>query len=107
MFLGEDYHVFGNWFIINFTENNGMAYGLELEGNYGKLILSVFRIIAVIGIAWYLYDLVRKQASQGLIVSVAMIFAGAMGNIIDSAFYGIIFSDSYYQVAEFMPAGGG
>lgn len=107
MFLGEDYHVFGNWFIINFTENNGMAYGIELEGHYGKLILSTFRIIAVIGIAWYIVDLTKKKAPQGLIISIAMILAGAMGNIIDSAFYGIIFSDSNYQIAEFMPEGGG
>lgn len=106
-FVGEEYHVAGNWFIIHFTENNGMAFGMEFAGNYGKLFLSSFRILAVIAIAWYLYDLTRKKAPMGFIISIALIFAGALGNIVDSAFYGILFSDSNYEIAKFLPADGG
>lgn len=107
MFLGEEYHIMGNWFIIHFTENNGMAFGMELQGNYGKLLLSSFRIVAVFVIGWYLFDLVRKKAPKGLIISIALIFAGAIGNIIDSVFYGLLFSDSNYEVSKFLPAEGG
>lgn len=107
MFIGQEHHIAGNWFIIHFTENNGMAYGMELEGSYGKLFLSVFRIIAIGAIGWWLYDLSRKGSPKGLIISIALIFAGALGNIIDSAFYGVIFSDSNYQVAQLFPAEGG
>ncbi|MBI2271576.1 MAG: lipoprotein signal peptidase [Bacteroidetes bacterium] len=106
-FLGEEYHVAGNWFIIHFTENNGMAFGMEFAGNYGKLFLTSFRILAVMAIGWYLYDLVRQQAPSGLIISISLILAGALGNIIDSIFYGILFSDSNYEVAKFMPPEGG
>ena len=84
-----------------------MAFGLELEGSYGKLFLSLFRIIAVTGIGWYLWHLIKKGANQGLIVSLSLIFAGALGNIIDSAFYGLIFSDSTYQLATLFPEEGG
>lgn len=108
MFLGQEYDIFGNWGIIHFTENNGMAFGMEFAGNYGKLFLSVFRILAVAAIGWYLYSLTKKkESSLGLILSVSLIFAGAIGNIIDSAFYGLLFSDSTFQIAEFMPDGGG
>lgn len=106
-FLGEEYHIAGNWFIIHFTENNGMAFGMEFAGNYGKLFLSSFRILAVIAIGWYLYDLVRQQAPSGLIISISLILAGALGNIIDSVFYGILFGDSNYEVAKFMSPEGG
>ena len=107
MEISEEIPVFGDWFIIHFTENNGMAFGLELAGDYGKLFLSVFRIVAVILIGWYLFSLPKKGASTGLMISGALIFAGALGNIIDSAFYGIIFNDSYYQTATLFPAEGG
>lgn len=106
-FLGEEYHVAGNWFIIHFTENNGMAFGMEFAGNYGKLFLSSFRILAVIAIIWYLYDLNRQKAPEGLIISISLILAGALGNIIDSTFYGILFGDSNYEVAKFLPTEGG
>ncbi|MEQ8624962.1 MAG: lipoprotein signal peptidase [Vicingaceae bacterium] len=105
--ISEEIPVFGDWFIIHFTENNGMAFGLEIAGDYGKLILSVFRIIAVSLIGYYLFSLPKKGASKGLIISGSLIFAGALGNIIDSAFYGLIFNDSYYQVASFLPEEGG
>ena len=108
MSLGEQYHLFGNWGLIHFTENNGMAFGMEFAGNYGKLFLSIFRILAVAAIGWYLYNLTKKkETSFGLILSVSLIFAGAIGNIVDSAFYGLLFNDSTFQVAQFMPDGGG
>ncbi len=97
-FINEEVKVF-DWFRIHFIENEGMAWGAEIPGEYGKLILTLFRIIAVGGIAWWLWDSVKKQASNFLIVAVALIFTGALGNIIDSVFYGVIFNDSYHQVA--------
>ena len=107
MMLGEEFHVFGNWFIIHFTENNGMAFGMQFGGDNGKIILSIFRILAVGAIGWYLYSLIKKKASNGLIITISLIFAGAIGNIIDSAFYGLIFSDSSFHVASFLPKYGG
>ena len=107
MMLGQEIHVFGDWFIIHFVENNGMAFGMELDWKFGKVFLSVFRIFAVILIGWYLVKLSRKGANQWLLYSVALVFVGAVGNIIDSVFYGVIFSDSYSQVATMFPPGGG
>jgi signal peptidase II len=104
--LGEEIRVF-DWFIIHFTENNGMAFGAEFGGKYGKLFLSVFRIFAVTGIFYWLYQSIQKNASKILIYSISLIFAGALGNILDSLFYGVIFSDSLGRVAEFMPEAGG
>ena len=107
MTLGESIYVLGDWFIIHFTENYGMAFGMEFSGEYGKLFLSLFRIVAVAFIGWYLHRLVGKRAHKGLIVCVSLIFAGALGNIIDSAFYGLIFNESHGQVAQFLPEEGG
>ncbi len=107
MMIGEEFPVFGHWFIIHFVENNGMAFGMELAGEFGKLFLSVFRIVAVCGIGYYIYKLTRKDVPMGLVISVSMVLAGALGNIIDSAFYGLIFDHSHGQVASFMPEGGG
>ena len=107
MYLGQEFHIAGDWFIIHFTENNGMAFGMELAGEYGKLFLSVFRIIAVGGIGWYLTQLVKTKAHYLLVSSLAFIFAGALGNIIDSVFYGMIFSASEFQIAQLFPPGGG
>lgn len=106
-FLGEEIRVAGNWFILHFTENNGMAYGIEFGGEFGKLFLSVFRIIAVGGIGWYMWSLTKKQEDKFFVICIALIFAGALGNIIDSAFYGVIFGESGYEVAQFMPSEGG
>jgi signal peptidase II len=91
--LGEKTKVF-SWFYIQFIENDGMAWGAEIPGSYGKLILTLFRIIAVIGIGWWLWDSVKKNQSPYLIVSIALILAGAFGNIIDSVLYGLIFDHS-------------
>ncbi len=107
LMLGEEIRVAGNWFILHFVENNGMAFGFEFAGEYGKIFLSLFRIVAVIVIGWYLFRLVRQKVSLGFLICLALIFAGALGNIIDSAFYGLLFSHSYGQVAGFLPAEGG
>ncbi|MBR9830949.1 lipoprotein signal peptidase [bacterium] len=107
MFLGEEFPVLGDWFIIHFTENNGMAFGIEFAGEYGKLFLTLFRIIVVTVIGVYLFRLPKKTTSKGLLVTGSLIFAGAVGNIIDSVFYGVIFDESYNQVATFLPESGG
>lgn len=107
MMLGDEFPVISDWFYIHFVENNGMAFGMELGGDWGKIFLSLFRIVAVIGIGWYLYKLSCKDAPKGLIISISMVLAGALGNIIDSAFYGMIFNHSYSQVATLFPEGGG
>lgn len=109
MVLGDSIEIF-KWFQIYFTENRGMAFGMEIGGeeNYwGKLFLSLFRIVAVTGIGWYLWKLTKEKANKYLIVAIALIFAGALGNIIDSLVYGLIFSDSFHTVARFMPEDGG
>jgi signal peptidase II len=111
MYLGQAHQVTGDWFYLHFVENPGMAFGLQLgEGAWGKLLLSVFRLLAVAGIGWYMWTLFRKNVRPLLIVCVALIFAGALGNILDSVFYGKIFdaSDPYEQnVAQLFPEGGG
>jgi signal peptidase II len=96
MFLGESIHVLGDFFQLYFIENNGMAFGMELGGDYGKLFLSLFRIVAVFGIGYYIWSLNKKNADKLLISAMALIMAGAIGNIIDSAFYGMIFDMGYH-----------
>ncbi len=107
MILGQEYKILGDWFIIHFTENNGMAFGMEFWGKSGKIFLTLFRIIAVVGIGWYLKTLIKQNAPKMVIISIALIMAGALGNILDSVFYGVIFDESFYQIAEFMPNDGG
>jgi len=108
MTLGQEYHMIGDWCRIHFTENEGMAFGMTLGGGYGKLALSIFRILAVIAIGWYLVRLSKSQAHRGLVFSISLVFVGALGNIIDSAFYGMLFSESsFHSVATFLPEGGG
>jgi len=106
MYLGQEYQIL-DWFYIHFTENNGMAFGMEFGGDWGKLALSLFRIIFVGFIASFLLKLVRKNADKILITSLSLILAGAIGNILDGAFYGMLFSESYHQLASFLPEGGG
>ncbi|HRB71267.1 lipoprotein signal peptidase [Flavobacterium sp. WV_118_3] len=96
--LNDEVYVF-EWFRIHFIENEGMAWGVEIPGAYGKLFLTLFRIVAVCGIGYWLYDSVKKKSSNYLIVAVALILAGAFGNIIDSVFYGVIFNDSIHEPA--------
>jgi signal peptidase II len=107
MTLGEDI-VITDWFIIHFTENPGMAFGMELGGSWGKLLLSLFRILTIGLIFYWIRQLLgRRRLSTGALTAVALILAGAIGNVLDSAFYGLLFSDSYGQPATFLPAGGG
>jgi signal peptidase II len=107
MYLGQEYHILGHWFIIHFVENEGMAFGLSFGGNYGKLALSLFRIVAVAGIGYYLFKLIKDGAHTMYVTALSLIFAGAIGNIIDSIFYGVLFSNSNFQVATFLPETGG
>ena len=111
--LHEDVTVF-SWFKIVFVENDGMAWGTKLSDIFSfisdksaKLILTLFRIVAVTGIAFWLLDVIKKQRTKTLIFAVALIFAGALGNILDSVFYGVLFNDSFGQVATFLPESGG
>lgn len=108
MTLGENIIIFGDWAKIHFTENKGMAFGMQFGGETGKLFLSIFRFIAIIGIIWYLYDITKKNLPAITLVSISLVLAGAAGNLLDSAFYGLLFSEStYYKVAEFLPQAGG
>jgi signal peptidase II len=111
--LNEDIEVF-SWFKIAFVENDGMAWGTELNDvfpfiseEYAKLALTLFRILAVTGIAIWLVKATKTKKSKTLIFAIAIIFAGALGNIIDSVFYGILFEDSEYKAATLFPPEGG
>lgn len=116
-YLNEVRSVFGNWFQLCFVENVGMAWGLSFGGSWGKIFLTLFRLVAVIGGTFYLRNLVRKKAKIGFIICVALIYAGAAGNLIDSMFYGLLFSQSYLcnpmaascasSIAHFLPQSGG
>ena len=103
--LGEDIKVF-SWFHILFIENNGMAWGAKLSDfipliseSTGKLILTLFRLVAIVGIGYWLINTIKTKGSKILIIAISLIFTGALGNIVDSVFYGVLFSDSYGQVA--------
>jgi signal peptidase II len=91
MYLGEEINVVSNWFIIHFTENNGFAFGIEFGGRVGKIILTSFRILAAGLIGYYLVTLLKKDVPKGFLVAVSLIFVGAVGNILDSVFYGLLF----------------
>ena len=98
--LGEEIVVF-DWFRIHFTENNGMAMGFEFGGKAGKLFLTLFRLVAVTGILFWLFQNIKRKVHNAVIIAIALIFSGAVGNIIDSVFYGAIFNDSQHKVATF------
>lgn len=102
--LGQD------WAYIHFVENNGAAFGLSLGGEWGKLTLTTFRIITVMLLAYFINLMVKRKENMGMILALSLVFAGAIGNIIDSVFYGVIFSDSGFTpagIAQFMPPEGG
>ncbi len=104
----ESISIFGNWSFIHFIENPGAAFGFQLGGSGGKLILSLFRVVAISFIVWYLNRLIKRQAPTGVLVGMCLVLAGAIGNMIDSAFYGLIFSESTpTAVATLFPEGGG
>ena len=108
MTLYQQIPFLGNWGILHFVENNGMAFGMALPGSLGKNLLTSFRILAVVAIGFYLRHLIRIKAHTGLIISLSMVMAGALGNIIDSVFFGLIFgSSSPVQTAAMFPEGGG
>jgi signal peptidase II len=108
MTLYQQIPFLGDWGILHFVENNGMAFGLSLPGSLGKILLTSFRIVAVAGIGYYLRHLIKLKAHTGLIITLAMVMAGALGNIIDSVFYGLIFnSSSPMEAATLFPEGGG
>ena len=111
--LGDEYKVF-DWFRVYFVENDGMAWGTKLSDftsfisdRTAKIALTIFRIIAIIGIGFWLLDATRKKSPKVLLLAIAFIFAGALGNIIDSVFYGLLFNDSHGQIASFLPIEGG
>lgn len=107
MTIGESIHIF-NWFQILFVENNGMAFGMQFGGTIGKLVLSLFRIALAGFIIYYIRKLIEQKAPTGILVGVALILVGAIGNIFDSLFFGLIFSESTpTQVATLFPGGGG
>lgn len=98
MGLAGEIKLIGNLFKLHYTLNPGMAMGLELGSEYGKLILTIFRIAAMVGIGYYLYQLIEKHAPKGLLICVAMILGGAIGNVIDSTFYGVLLNNAPYGV---------
>lgn len=107
MTIGEEIHIFGDRVMLKFVENPGMAFGMEFGGNWGKLALSIFRVLAVGGLIWYLVVLIKKKSNLFIISCISLIIAGAAGNLIDCGFYGLIFNESYGQVAQMFPDGGG
>jgi len=115
MSLGESIHVFGNWFILHFVENNGMAFGVSFGGVAGKIALTLFRLVAVSVLSYFIHLMIKRGAPLGFILALGLITAGAAGNIIDSAFYGLIFNESGYAnvmvpgsgIAEMFPKEGG
>ncbi len=103
----EDEIMITHWFRIHFAENPGMAFSIELPGRFGKSLLSLFRLVAVVGGTIYIKRELEKNAHWGFISASCIILAGAIGNLIDGAFYGLVFSDSFGKLAEFLPKGGG
>lgn len=108
MSLGESIPVFGNWFQIYFIENNGMAFGMQFGGTFGKLILSSLRVILIGFIIYYINRLIKEEAPTGVLIGVTLVLVGAMGNVFDSIFYGVIFEEStFFHTAAAFPSGGG
>ena len=107
MQIGEEIPLIGNWCLLHFVENEGFAFGMAFGGNAGKIILTLFRLVASTAILWFLLHLIKKGTRTALAACIALIFVGAVGNLIDSCFYGLIFNESYYHVAQFFPPEGG
>ncbi len=109
-YTGEEHNVFGTWFRLHFVENEGMAWGWKFGGEFGKIALTLFRLAAVIWGSFLIRNFIRQKQHKGFLICAALIYAGALGNLIDSLFYGLIFeaSNPFTQnVATFLPAGGG
>jgi len=107
-YLGEEHNVISNWFRLHFVENEGMAWGWQFGGDFGKIILTLFRLAAVVFGTFYLHSIIKKKYHWGFIVCASLIYAGALGNLLDSMFYGLIYSNSEpFLTAQFFPPGGG
>jgi len=107
MYIGEDIPLIGDWCRLHFVENQGFAFGMSVGGHIGKIFLSVFRLVASGALLWYLLHLVKKGIRTSLAICLTLIFVGAVGNLIDSCFYGLIFNESLYNVAQLFPPVGG
>ena len=108
MTLGDSIPVFGSWFQIYFIENNGMAFGMQLGGTFGKFALSSLRLVLIGFIIYYIIKLIKTDASRGILTGMSLILVGAVGNIVDSMFYGLIFNESTFTTtASMFPYGGG
>ncbi len=107
MLLGDEIPLIGDWCKLHFVENIGMAFGFAFGGDWGKLFLSLFRLVASIALMWFLVRQIKKDAPWLLIISLSLIFVGAIGNLVDSCFYGLIFNESYPTVATMFPEEGG
>ena len=106
-YIGEDIPLIGEWCRLHFVENQGFAFGMSVGGHIGKIFLSVFRLVASGALLWYLLHLVKKGVRTPLVICLTLIFVGAVGNLIDSCFYGLIFNDSRYNGAQLFPPEGG
>jgi len=104
MYAGEEHKILGDWFRIHFVENEGMAWGWKFGGEIGKATLTIFRLVAVVWGTFLLGDFIKKKYHKGFIICAALIYAGALGNLIDSMFYGLLF-DSTYNPRNFQNAG--
>lgn len=107
LYIGEDIPLIGEWCRLHFVENQGFAFGMSVGGHIGKIFLSVFRLVASGALLWYLLRLVKKGVRTPLVLCLTLIFVGAVGNLIDSCFYGLIFNESLYNVAQLFPPEGG
>lgn len=109
-YAGEEHKIMGEWFRLHFVENEGMAWGWKFGGGFGKIALTLFRLVAVIWGSFLLKDFIKKHYHRGFIICAALIYAGALGNLIDSMFYGLIFNESSFfsqNIAQLFPSGGG
>lgn len=107
MHIGEDIPLIGDWCVLHFVENEGFAFGMKLGGSTGKIILTLFRLVASTALLWFLLYKLKRGMRKPLAVCVGLIVVGAVGNLIDSCFYGLIFNESYYNVAQLFPPEGG
>ncbi len=107
MYIGQDIPLIGDWCLLRFVENEGFAFGISFGGAAGKYVLSLFRIVASGALAWYLFRQIKKGAKTSLVICLTLILVGAIGNLIDSCFYGLIFNESSFQVASLFPPEGG
>ena len=107
MHIGEEIPLIGDWCMLHFVENEGFAFGMKFGGSTGKIILTMFRLVASVALIWFLLHKMKDGIRKPLAVCLGLIIVGAVGNLIDSCFYGLIFNESYYNVAQLFPPEGG